>query len=67
MESVSHIIYEDTELGQLVAIEKSLTKTIRKKETIECYPLIFDEEQSSMKIDFDNKIIVKTNFLKIAK
>lgn len=67
MNTLSYIIYEQLEIGELVAIEKSLTKNLRKVEKVDCYPLVFDEEQNSMKIDFENKIRVQTKILKIAK
>lgn len=67
MNTLSYIIYEQIEIGELVAIEKSLTKKLRKIEEIECHPLVFDEEQNSMKIDFESKITVETKHLKIAK
>lgn len=67
MNTLSYIIYEQIEIGELVAVEKSLTKKLRKIEEVECYPLVFDEEQKSMKIDFENKVFVETKYLKIAK
>lgn len=67
MKSTGYVIYENLEIEELVAVEKSLTKKLRKFEKIECYPLLFDEEQNSMKIDFKNKISVETKLLKIAK
>jgi hypothetical protein len=61
---IEHLIYENTALGFLVAIDKSDQKIIKKfwkkhkgksvieNDTIMAYPLVQDEEQDSLKIDF---------------
>ena len=61
-----HLIYEEKELGILVAIEKEDQKLIKKywkskdktgiASKVDGFPLIQSEEQESLKIDFTEKV-----------
>ena len=64
---VEHLIYENSALGCLVAIDKADQKIIKKfwkknkgksvaeKDAIVGFPLVQDDEQNSLKIDFSEK------------
>ncbi|MFT5821250.1 MAG: hypothetical protein ACI8ZM_002502 [Crocinitomix sp.] len=63
-----HLIYDNTVLGFLIAIDKSDQKIIKKfwkkykgksiveADAIEGYRLVQDDEQDSLKIDFSEKV-----------
>jgi len=71
-----HLIYEDSKNGCLIAIEKEAQKAIKNywkrnkgkqdpsNEVIDAYLLIHDEEQNSLKINFENRIAVEIQYLK---
>jgi hypothetical protein len=70
-----HIIYEHSELEILIAINKEDVKTIKTfwknnkgkssqgTDKIEGHKFIFDEEQGSLKIDFENLDKFEIRFL----
>jgi hypothetical protein len=70
-----HFVYEHTELGILVAVGKEDTAKIKSfwktnkaktnpaNDTIEGYKFVFDEEQESLKIDFEKLEKFEIKFL----
>lgn len=64
---IEHLIYDNSAQGCLVAIDKSDQKIIKKfwkkykgksiieNDTIKGYPLVQDDEQDSLKIDFSEQ------------